>query len=329
MNKHDIYKGLKDGSITVNFNGHFETSDPEKAASRLKDFIEDFCERYEHDLDCANGGNDGKWHRCADEKESVEEVNKGMREYYAKDLDRDWGFSWNFYEYRGRSCYCCGERIFCYFDNEKNEIYVATTWRKEDLFKNDKCEMPKLVPYGGTLKVDDKLVFANYFENMREDSPHEEKWDEKYNINYHAGRTNTCKWKLAHQGVAYGQMGNMSVGVYLKKDKKHIILTSPYIHDYGEEEGANKEFIKKLDTEYIFKGQISLCVWRWEATNLRNTKVTLEDIKTYKEKLKKGYSSDYIVLDVPKGDWEFIHYYDCHEDDSSCGVYSEFRLMED
>jgi len=53
MNKHNIYKGLKDGTISINFNGHLESSNPLKAQIVKKDFIESFCEQYEYSLACA------------------------------------------------------------------------------------------------------------------------------------------------------------------------------------------------------------------------------------------------------------------------------------
>ena len=73
-------------------------------------------------------------------------------------------------------------------------------------------------------------------------------------------------------------------------------------------------------------GDISLSVWRWEATDLKTlTKEKLDIMK------KKQYAQDIVEFDVEHGTWDFEHFYgfgENDEDDPNFFIYSHFKLRK-
>ena len=333
MNKIEILKGLNNGSITINFNGHCDVN--RVGYKKLsKEFINDFDEFVIHELKYANGAGDNTWGSFKDEDATPEgqaKVNADMRDFYNKEIMSDHGLRFKFFDWNGRSCWNCGKRIFCYINNDKREVLVATTY-KSGLLKDEKvCEFTNPQPFQGEIDLS-TVVVVNYFKEDCDRLENDvEDYYGDYSLNCLAGRQRTAKWMLDNQKRAYGQMGNMSIGVYLSKTKDHIIISSAYLEDHEDSYYSTPESIeqaKHILANYDYKGCISLCVWRYEVADIKNITLTNEDIEVYKENHKKGYMSDHIVFDVTPGKYLFTHYYDLRTDATEPLIYGEFKLIK-
>jgi hypothetical protein len=133
------------------------------------------------------------------------------------------------------------------------------------------------------------------------DCPKEEEHTQKWSLNHSAGIVNITKYKSEKQNIAYGQMGNMSVGIFAHPNKKSIIVGNAYQNETDEE---NK--IDYVINEHKFLGRISLDVWRWEATDFN----TLGQ-ETYNKVLKENKKYRGMVeVEVEHGVWLFECYYE-------------------
>lgn len=167
------------------------------------------------------------------------------------------------------------------------------------------------------------LQFANWFDIG--DAPEDKEHSEEYDLCTLLGRRNIADY-LAEKGFGYGQMGNMSVYIYIAKDKKSIkILSSDYdwiedeIHylkSQGEDIPANLQKIiaekEEFEANYDFIGSLSLGVWRWMCADVTN----IGDIRKSDEILEP--------VNVCSGKWEVIHHYDCED----AFVASEMKFVE-
>lgn len=328
MNLHEIIKRLREGSLDIDFQGHLWANDPnqkEAHAHSKKQLLERLYEYYEDLVVNAAGAGDGKWSMEHWKDKSIEEVNKDMRAHYQRYLDRknDNLECFNFWkEYK---CWSCGASLYLYYDDKRDVILASHTWdNKKGLFKW--CELPLMEPTKDSITIDGNIVFMNFFPSLRDDCPDEDKYSEPYSLNYFLGRKNITHWKAKNQNVAYGQMGNMSVGIYVNPAKDHIIVSSPYLSDYvgGEESRYDIAEAKNILDNYQYMGDICLGVWRWEATDFSTLGIT--DIKDFEKKQKKDYH-DVVSFDVKPGTWEFTHYYDQSRTwDYEPTIYSELKL---
>ena len=80
----------------------------------------------------------------------------------------------------------------------------------------------------------------------------------------------------------------------------------------------------------VHKGDISLSVWRWEATDIKTLKKAGLSITNLMKDAKDKYK-DIVRFPVEHGIWEFTHYYDTSsdiEDEDTLFIYSEFKLRK-
>lgn len=162
------------------------------------------------------------------------------------------------------------------------------------------------------------LIFSNHFGKV--DSLYELEGEKYHSINGLLGRIKLAE-DLAKRDVGYGQMGNMSIDVYLRNDGKEIIIGQEYFIDK-----KGKEKLRKFDG---FKrlGSISLSVWRWQCADRK----ILEDKEYPLPELKKnGETShdylDWILAEVVPGKWNIEHYFDVS--DCTDGIFSRLYLSE-
>lgn len=207
-------------------------------------------------------------------------------------------------------CYRCGQYLEWSFSQNSlklNRLIGTDTCHPEGY----RCELENVKPFVGKITINSNLIVANYFNNVVPELSDVEQC-EKYYINILKGRYNLAEYMSFHN-VAYGQMGNMSIGVFVHPDKKSIIIGD---HFYSEE---LDDYTNEIEG-HIYKGSVCLDVWRWEATDLN----TIGD---------NQYNVDNSVeCDVEHGVWRFEHFYDMHrenecEDESP--IYSKFTLIED
>jgi hypothetical protein len=337
MKFREIAEKIKSGEMSFNFCGHLMS----------EYFQERFLEIYQDTIDGSLGKHDGKWKNSVriERGETMEDVNRSMREHYARTLDCDveegepfWGGMDNDAE-----CHGCGKRLKwvlngntlafrCYYDHDANNFVQHPA--------NYVCPYATPRPFKGEIKVASKLIFVNFFKEDDDykfkDCPEDKEHTSEWSVGAIIGRENITAHKAA-QNVAYGQMTNTSVGIYLHPNKKSVIVGDLYVADRRIEampdevtEKMTSAEYKKMEKElsviegHKLVGRVGLCVWRWEATDLKTL-----GAKSYKEhkELKKEHR-DMVELTVKHGVWQFEHYFDSHTAPDDMSVYSRFTLKE-
>jgi hypothetical protein len=165
-----------------------------------------------------------------------------------------------------------------------------------------------------------ELVIKNFFNT---DEIYKLPKDEEYkgaSVQSILGRNKLMQY-LASKDVGYGQMGNMSVGVYIK-DNTDIIIGNSYVEDriidleatIEELESDDKELddykeelkdayaFSNLIKEYKCLGTISLSVWRWMC-------IDKSILDSYNEPLVRDEYDHAIVANVTAGQYQIEHIY--------------------
>lgn len=156
-----------------------------------------------------------------------------------------------------------------------------------------------LAPTTATIVIQNKLVFANYFDLP--DTPEGKEYLDEYSLNCLLGQANRTAYK-ASINVAFGQMGNMSLDIYVNQSKDRILLGQRY---YDDDEEA--EFTQTFEG-FSIAGSICCEVWRWEAADSSSPRHT-----------------DGIEIDSP-GTWKFTHYYSTDTSPNKF-IYAEFEKV--
>jgi hypothetical protein len=318
MTFHQIAQSIRNGKMTLEHQGHWGCSDVKQYEKVKTDIFERILEKYDDDLEKSKGSYDGKWSSQPNEKRAQKDIDKDMRDFYSRDLDRDYSIEFRGdlshirYEY---TCFHCGERIFFYAP-EPDKLVAFTSYKGYTNGVQKPCILPRHDPYEGTIKVDSDMIFTNYFgdgnaPHLSADTPSEletgkRDWSEEYSLNASIGRIRIADFKSKILNVAYGQMGNMSIGVYVNDTGTKIILDNPWDNEI---EGFTK-----------IGDNISLSVWRYEATDMTTLKL---DNSNYDEFIKKSDERylDIIRVPVKHGIWKFTHYYDACEDSKHYAVF--------
>lgn len=215
-------------------------------------------------------------------------------------------------------CFNCGEYLKLYLDKNvltfKNDC-IAKPW-----LKARKLETIINFPSG-------EVIFQNFFKEKKLFcNPAIE-----YDINSLAGRKNLMDY-LATQNVGYGQMGNMSVGIYSNMKDEILIADyecEEYLSNYEEylEYLENEEEYSKLYTikaiediknsindkdifdefyhyvkekDIIYLGSISLEVWRWMCADKSILDMEQETLGIYEDRVE---------FKVESGDWKIEDYF--------------------
>lgn len=305
MKVREICNKLRSGEITLDYAGHKVT--------QTKEIL---LERFDDNVELAGGSNDGKW-RSANEPEctpeKIAETNASMRSFYQMSIDREIAQEESLrYVHLGDhwECHCCGEHLHWTLTGDKLQLrnYIVSDKTKPCGIDFVNRPVDYVCPWGvpkpivGEIKVASRLLLANFF--RFEDTPDGDKWSDKYSLSTLSGRNEIAQYKAKEQNIAYGQMGNTSVGVYVN-DAKDSVIIGPNCHpaEYGEYE-TNAEYKAAVDAPifpgYTKVGEISLEVWRWEATELNTVGDKYEELK----------ERDLVEIDVQHGDWVFQHNYD-------------------
>lgn len=302
MKIREVMERLKSGEITLDFQGH-----------RVPDDRDRIIEMYEDTLSASLGSMDGKWGKDSEVTDAV------MRSHYAMMLDRDlesgeslrWmGFA------EAATCSGCAQRLSWLPDGDK--LRLCNHYERKpgvafrDGFSNYPadyvCPFAEIKPYKGSIQVNGQLLIANYFTNIP-DTPDDKEYDDAWSLSTVAGRYMRAAYK-SMSNVAYGQMGNMSIAIYTNEAKDSILIL-PATHpaeyeEYESDEEYEKAIAVPLAPEgYSRVGDISLDVWRWEATDI----VTL-GVRNVAAIYGAQERDDVIKLDVPHGTWNFEHNYD-------------------
>lgn len=212
----------------------------------------------------------------------------------------------------------CGE-YFTLFLKDINTISLCrknggygTDNPKIEYTNNDcDCHFVETKVKKGIIRLEDEIVFNNFFRDnngyLVKDAPDDMEYSVEYNLNTLRGRESITEYKLG-QNVAFGQMSNMCIDIYINEEKSNILVVNPYPNDYT---------IRYLERgSYKNMGNICLDVWRWEAS----------DKKTLK-KMGYNFSDSDISFEVKSGDWEFNHYFDDRNFSDDSDIYSELKRI--
>lgn len=348
----EIIEGLNNGTIKIDAKGHnisYAKGNNDYFINEIKKYVEELLpqaiERSKPEF----------WLEKKDPTNKTEEeiasdlsTSNSLAEIYTKLQTRKFrpyerigamGSSREFY------CHNCGDRHDLMIVNA-NTIALAPTYDQKQAGNLDAVCMfadglkPKVVeldmPSGD-------IVFANYFmvegQDRHEDTvydPKEDKYDQ-YSVSDHRGRTNRMN-KLAESGIGYGQMGNMSIGIYVNKQRNKIIIGDSYPEDEVGE--INLDYRQAKKDGFIYCGSISLGVWAYYLVDRENMvkyntapveggwRKDIESKNLTKDN-KDGYY-DRIIANVQKGKWRLTHYYDVTPDpeDGRLFKYAELELIE-
>jgi hypothetical protein len=237
-------------------------------------------------------------------------------------------------------CETCGE-VLCYVLKDEKTLILGK-FGKDTWVENEVCAKPctdGLPTYGGHINIKSKMVIANLFRTKKQnipkfqDEPEKPKRYSDYTLCSHFGRANVCNFKQK-QNIAFGQMSNTDLGVYLRKDKQKIILAYPYWKDvWIEENWDNSKGGDMKDQNipphpmhskmrmYDYIGDIDLCVWRWEAGDL-------DEIKPLNPTCFSDNHMDVHILDVKQGKWKFEHFYDAGKKAPNWGNIEVYTTLE-
>jgi hypothetical protein len=311
MNIRELCEKVRSEEITLNEAGHRTN------CSRIE-----LLKRYDDYLALAAGRNDGCWSQQAGE--TTEQVNAQMREHYQRILDMEIKQEDPLLLIDRDCCFGCGERLYWVLTG--NQLQLRNFYDGNNFVNHPVdyvCPFQTPQPTRGEIKITSRLLFSNYFREI-EDAPEGQRYDNEWSLNHLAGRKRITEYKAA-QNVAYGQMGNMSIGVYVNQAKTSIIIGPSYhpaeMGDYDSDEEYEAAMQVAVFPGYEKVGEICLAVWRWEATDLN----TLGDA-AYAALLDEG--RDVVELDVPHGVWTFEHHYDMiRRGDSENHLYAKLDLM--
>lgn len=302
MKVREIAEAVRRGEIGLEYAGHHVNATKER-----------FLQRFDEAIANANGANDGQWNKSGESKVTDQDMREHFRVPLEREVEQEESFSLSFCA-DGESCFGCGVKVKWVLTGDKlqlREHFVCDPGDFRGEFENYPadyvCPFATPQPTKGEIRVASKLIFANFFRGY-EDSPEDVKWSDEWSLCNMAGRKRITEFKVA-QNIAYGQMGNMSIGIYVNKAKDSIIV-GPCYHpaEMGEYE-SDAEFEEACKKEVFpgykqMKKTISLAVWRWEATDFN----TLGQEKY--DALKNEEYMDMVELKVPHGIWSFEHYYD-------------------
>lgn len=305
MKYSELCEKIKIGEITVNYNGH-----------RIG--FRGFMERYEDYFADANGANDGKW--SIRDGKTMEEVNAEMREFNQSYLNRTIHPNQLFRIIsEDNNCFNCGHRLYWVWDGDKIWSLQGewepnkNNWRDKgtDIINSGFCEYAINQPYGGEISINSKLLFTNYFNQP--DTPDKMEYNDLWSLNNYCGRVRRAEYKAKNYNTAYGQLGNMSIGIFVHPNKNSIILGDKYIADkYIEKLPKQNKFdwqALSIIEDHKLVGEICCEVWRWEATDI----LTLGEDKY---KALKDNSCDLVEVEVNHGKWRFETSYDREKDES-------------
>lgn len=239
-------------------------------------------------------------------------------------------------------CWDCGGRFNFMLANENTLTVIDHMYRykflektygkdfdlrEEHRFKIDDipmCDVDLRIKETGTITHIDvpsgKFIITNHFGKNDDIYDPEDGRIGYESINALSGRIKMAE-VLAEKNIAYAQMGNMSINVYVNESGTEIIIGDEYYYD------GNQEFIRSFEG---FKriGYISLSVWRWQAADkeiLKGFNYPIpENLK--EDDIVDHEHMDYALLNIKPGRWKIEHFYDVRGCED--GIYSKLSLVE-
>ena len=202
-----------------------------------------------------------------------------------------------------------------------------------------KIDVPNdiLKPFKDSIAIPSKKFFiANYltyndataergYLDLNKEPPFDRELKVCYSLCALLGRKNLTHYSAKENNIAYGQMGNMSIDVW--QNGRECILCTSYLENHAAAKGDSrcKESLKLLKYlkkgKFIYMNDISLSVWRWEATDYEQAQICMPFIEEH--------SQDYVTFPIEGTKATFEHYYDNDSHSSiSTEIYSHFWFTE-
>lgn len=268
----------------------------------------------------------------------TEERADSMIKFLTAKLEHDFEIGEHFIGNDSHYCFDCGEKLYLSPTSENSVALIDLDFIfseserqgiqkyhpvKVDVNSIPECSVKPLREIG-KLEADiqvptGELLFANFF---REDKIYTmpDEFSNRNSINAINGRNNLMQY-LAGQNIGYGQMGNMSVNVFVNDAGDEIIIGTNY--GYNEEDGEFEVTYEGF-TDY---GSICLDVWRWMCGDIKILKEHGEKIpdNLISNKKTENEYHDYILAIVKPGTWHIDHFYDFDEDST---IYSKLYLKK-
>lgn len=331
----EIIERLNDGRITIDVRGHnigLKGSNQwfiDNLKEKIIGFKETAIERSKVDF----------WLEKKDKNRTPEEIEKDLRtaqrlsEDYANWLTKKIKKYESLYpgfasSSEGEYCHNCGQRHQLMLLDENTISLKASYEQKNNGQLEHECMFSNgLNPKEVILNMPSgNIVIANYFNvegaERRESTVYdpEESFYDEFSVSTHKGRIARMK-KLAENNIGYGQMGNMSMAIYVNPTKDKIIIGDAYPEDWEEYGGLKepKDYTKAKKENFIKIGDVSLSLWAYYLVDQENM------IKYNTAPLEDGYDkviesknitkdndsyADRIIANMQSGDWKLTHYYD-------------------
>lgn len=271
MKMSEICQGVIDGTIEIDCCGH-----------RCNDPKEKLLDWFSHTTEYANGNGDADTRAC-----------------YQCELDNEPGPDQPLSLFQMENyCFSCGKRLKLIYRGGKLELRhwydpdaPNKRWGKGNhAIQESQCEFENDPPYGGEIEIKSSLVIGCFFVGLEDDCPEDEQYGDKYDLNCHGGRMARSKWKLENQKVAYGQMTNTSIGIYVNTEGTSVIIGPAWLDD-----------TRIQDHELV--GTVSLSVWRWEASDKDNLG------EHYQKTIDAEHVDNPVDIKVVPGTWKYTHYF--------------------
>lgn len=241
-------------------------------------------------------------------------------------------------------CFKCGQE-FPLVVLSATEIGLGPNWDMIDKRQEDcTCQFPNgMKPVTIRFNVPTgKLVFSNFFDDRKptDKKPQDcdcyaserdgkttmeifelkDKWD--HSINDFIGRVYLMRHYASKFNIAYGQMGNMGIAIYVNRTGDKIIIGNAYPEDHDKDSKTYKQWMRLKKQGFREVGNISLEMWRWMACD----KSILDQ---YEIPLKEeGDMFGVCTVEVKKGKWKMTHYYDSDVGTEDDFVYSVLQLVK-
>lgn len=225
------------------------------------------------------------------------------------------------------TCYYCGEKI-SYHIKSSLEIVAFSTHREDgESYRipkkenHSECELSSKESRDHRFELtfpSGEVMIDNFFQSVKGrglfNVPKDEEYSDKYSLQTLKGRFKRQDYLAKTYNVGYAQMGNMSVDVFVSKDKKKIVIgKSP---EYTT--NKHKKFNEKFEKEFTNIGEISLRVWRWEC-------VDKQLWEAFEDKVEGDLESSLMANVIP-GTYEVKHSNRFQDYTGKYSIYSEIKL---
>ena len=228
-------------------------------------------------------------------------------------------------------CCACGARLKATYNNGVI-VFKQVSITRPDL-SDEQCPAKPYIdgaPFEANIYFPTGvLVFTNIFDVP--DAPKRLEYTNGWSLNHLSGIANITS-HLASRGYGYGQMGNMSVDIWVNNLRDQIIVTDGCLEDMINDDMMEsqhtghplnaiqlnrKSELDSLKKDFKMMGSISLCVWRWMCA----------DVATLGGEFTREENTDYVDVQVIPGTWKLTHQWTTQQPDVS-GIASKLVLID-